>query len=330
LEGAAITSLVLYALSHVPAEARPEQFGRRTACAAGYLLGGVEKKGYVVRADGTPDYPTYATALTLVALRGLEHDVAAEDREKMIRYLLAAQLTDERGFPAEHSHHGGWDMLGDVAARGVTTGTNISVTSYVLEALGSERRFLEGKNAALAEEIDAALARGEKWLARCRDVASGGYFFHPDRPDPMNKAGWEDEQHQQPRPYGTATGDALRALLSCGVKLDDRRAAAALAWLEKHGELKMVPGFEQVKELGWQDGLVFYYYATLGKLLAALPADKLAKHPQGLAKTVLDLRHADGRWQNTSGAMREDDPIVATALAIVAISQGKKERTSAP
>jgi squalene-hopene/tetraprenyl-beta-curcumene cyclase len=320
LEGAAITSLVLYALSYVPPEARPAQFGQRTACAAGYLLSGVEKKGYVVRSDGTPDYPTYATALTLIALRRLKHDLAAEDREKLIRYLLVAQLTQERGFAKDGPHHGGWDMPGDPAARAFTTGTNISATCQVLEALSSERRLLDDKSAALADDIDAALVRGEKWLAGCHDSTSGGYFFSPDPADPMNKAGWEDEGHRNPRAYGTATCDGLRSLLYCGVKLEDPRALAALSWLEKHDGLKVVPGFEKVPELGWQDGLRFYYYATLSKLLAALPLDKLPKHRQALAETVRSLQQADGRWQNSSDTMRENDPIVATALAIVAIS----------
>lgn len=321
LEGAATTSLVLYALSHIPADVRPAQFDQRISCAVNYLLGGVEAKGYVVRPDGTPDYPTYATATTLHALGRLGGAAPTDVRAKLVHYLLAAQLTPDRGFPADHPHHGGWDMLGDLAARGVTTGTNISVACFVLASLREERRRVADKSDTLAKEIDAALTRAAGWIARCSNSSDGGYFFHPDPFDPMNKAGWDDKKHERPRSYGTATCDGLRGLLYCGAKLDDPRVVAAMAWLEKHDDVKTVPGFEKTKELGWHEGLRFYYYATLAKLLAELPPDKLPKHRQALPAVLLSLQHPDGRWQNTSAAMREDDPILATSLAIIALSQ---------
>jgi hypothetical protein len=319
LEGAAMTSLVLYALGQTPTEIRPPQFDQRIGCAMSYLTGGIAAKGYVVRPDGTPDYPTYATALTLIAADALDHDLAAGDREKLVRYLLAAQLTADRGFPPNHPHHGGWDMLGDPAARGVTTGTNISVTCYVLQSLRAHRR--SRSQDSLVKQIDAAFDRAWVWLARCHNAGDGGFFFHPDRFDPMNKAGWEDEKNQRPRSYGTATCDGVRSLLYRGANLDDPRVVAALAWLEKHDDVKTVPGFENVpKELGWHEGLRFYYYATLAKLLDELPPEKLPKHRQALSEVVLSLQHPDGHWQNTSAAMREDDPILATSFAIIALS----------
>jgi hypothetical protein len=338
LEGTAITSLVVYALSHLPEKSRPPQFDRRTESGLGYLTSGLETKGYVVRPDGTPDYPTYASALTLVALHRLkastsdnpldvprdQEDVLGESRvRKLFQYLIAAQIGVSRSFLPDHPHLGGWDMTGDLAAQGVTTGTNISVTCFAVEALSLDSPAL-GSNFGdpLRSRMLKSRMAAQSWLARCQNrPGDGGFFFHPDRFDPMNKAGWEDKKNQQPRSYGTATCDGLRALLYCGAKLDDPRAAAALAWLAKHDDVKRVPGFEKVsKDLGWHEGLRFYYYATLAKLLAELPPERLPKHRQALPAILLSLQHPDGRWQNTSTAMREDDPILATSFAMIGLS----------
>jgi hypothetical protein len=40
-----------------------------------------------------------------------------------------------------------------------------------------------------------------------------------------------------------------------------------------------------------------------------------------LVKQLAKLQHKDGRWQNDSARMREDDPLIATCLAIVCLAR---------
>ena len=39
-----------------------------------------------------------------------------------------------------------------------------------------------------------------------------------------------------------------------------------------------------------------------------------------MVKQLIKLQQKDGRWQNDSAKMREDDPLIATCLAVVGLS----------
>ena len=95
----------------------------------------------------------------------------------------------------------------------------------------------------------------------------------------------------------------------------------SLTWLVKRPALEVVPGFETLPpEAGWQRGLRFYYYASLARVLPLLPAPVASARQEALAAHVLKLQHADGSWVNESDRMRENDPLLATSLAICALS----------
>jgi hypothetical protein len=308
-QGAAVTSLVLYAASHAPENARD---ARREAWPRGFefLKPGMARAGFVANADGSADYPTYATAMLLVAAKRMNRDMPAAEREKLLAFLLRAQLTAERGFAADHPHRGGWDFVG-VSGDGVTPGSNVSVTSYVLEAIAAS----DGEQAAAARNV----ARG--WLLRCRNGGGdGGFFFSPDPLSESNKAEWEDEKQTRPRSYGSATCDGLLGLVYCGAKPDDAAVTAAAAWLARHAGVKSVPGFDDASPTAaWDKSLRFYYLASLAKSLPYLPEYVARNRRHAVFDELVASQRKDGSWRNDSDRMREDDPLIATSLAVVAL-----------
>lgn len=318
--GAAITAMVLYGAAHVDESLRGLHGERwRQGCA--FLARGIDKQGCPRNGDGSLDYPTYAAALLLPAAVRLKIDLGRGVRERVIAYMLASQLVEARGFQPDDAHYGGWELTGDLRMRGVTTGANISVTCFALEALAGE------KTAAADAARGAALA----WLERCQNLpGDGGFFFQPDRGNDANKAAWTDERHEVPRSYGSATCDGLRALAAAGVAADDRRVTAAAAWLDRHRGLEVVPGFpppppddqetgEPVPFVQWPRALRFYYYATLSRSLDLLPAESRGERREALRRHVIGLERDDGRWENDAHQMRENDPLIATSLAMVAL-----------
>jgi hypothetical protein len=95
---------------------------------------------------------------------------------------------------------------------------------------------------------------------------------------------------------------------------------AGLAWLKDHPEVKYVPGFDEPEDLnGWGMGLRFYYYQSLAKLLPHFDAKTRAARQQAIRAQIVELQQENGRWQNPSARMREDDPLIATCLAIAAL-----------
>ena len=182
-------------------------------------------------------------AQTARSSRSLTADRAkTATRKQLVEYLIAAQLCESRGFEPTHAAYGGWDFLGAADAQGITTGSNVSVLSYAVEALAKN----DHPHAA------AALTRAKGWLSRCQDsTGDGGFAFTTEPMSLNNKAEFRDAKQSRPRSYGSATADGLRALLSCGVEHTDRRVTQATEWLAKRPGTDLVPGFDDLPlELG--------------------------------------------------------------------------------
>lgn len=305
--GAALTTLVLEALSRLPQPTAEDRAASERGFA--FLSAGWAKRKTIAAPDGSLDFPTYGAALWLQARRRLNVPTAALDSQAT-DFLLAAQCGPARGFEAAHPAVGGWDFLSAEDARGVTTGTNLSVTRHVLEAL--EPTKTEAANHARKAALD--------WLARCQQ-RDGGFAFTPEPGSLNNKAEYSDEALLQPRSYGPPTCDGVRALLACGVQPSDARVTRATAWLAERKRLDVVPGFEQLPpERGWQRGLRFYYYAALAGLWPLLPDPERSRRREALADLLAREQLSTGAWVSDSDRMRENDPLIATSLALAALA----------
>jgi hypothetical protein len=324
-EGAATTALAIEALSHLPTAAE-QSSGTRAAIDKGFafLDRGLAKRGTLAGPDGSLDFPTYAAALWLSARNRLKLE-PSQHQAKVTEYLLGAQITEGRGFMPDSPSYGGWDFLGPGDAQGITTGTNISVTRYVLEGLTSELdrwRELNGSGSVtVLKQWRAAMGGGLNYVLRCQQE-DGGFAFTCEPASLNNKAAYADDKLTRPRPYGTATCDGILALLACGIKPDDERLVKAIAWLTKRPSLELVPGFEGLPpELGWDRGLRYYYYAGLARVLPHFPASEIAPRSKQLAEHLAGLQIASGSFVNESDRMRENDPLIATPLAMMALAR---------
>lgn len=317
-DGAAVTAHALHTLAHLPASIASnvpirdsKEIQNAVLAAAKFLQIGFEKSGVLASPDGSLDYPTYATAMVVIAMRAFPALADSLPREKLVTYLLEAQVHSRRGFTKDSPDFGGWDLLGPDDAQGVSTGSNVSVTCCVLEALGSEK----------SDEAKTAITAALDWLQRAQDsTGDGGFAFTPERSSLNNKALWHDVEREQPRSYGTATCDGLRALVASGGPADSIEQAQD--WISKQKVVELVPGFEPLPaELGWKDGLRYYYAQTLArvarhKLDPQIPGEQVVK----LATWLVASQKPARKWQNESARMREDDPLIATCFAVDALA----------
>lgn len=310
-QGAALTTLALYSLSHLPPEVR-EPYQNQIDAAYDFLKPGLQESGFVVNPEGSEDYPVYCTAMLLVACEKLQLQLPMDTKNRMINYLIRSQVAEARGFDSDHHEFGGWDVLGPDTRTGKTSGTNVSVTCYVVEALDIFKD---------RADVQKSLKLAESWVNRIAEHSTdGGFFFTPALDSTNNKASWEDNKLTKPKSYGTATSDGLRILHYCGVDPADDRIGAAVNWLVEHEDVRAVPGFGDEPNLqAWQSSLRFYYFSTLAKTLKWLPDQVAENVREGLLTELTRLQQEDGLWQNESALMREDDPIVASSLAILAL-----------
>lgn len=310
-DGAGVTALALYAISFLPQDAR-QTLARPIERGLAFFAAGLAKRKSIASPDGTLDYPTYAGAMWLVSRQRLGKPAPPAQTAIVRDYLLSAQVAEERGFAADHPQYGGWDFLGQEDAQGITTGTNISVTAQVLAALAGDQ--------AADKRVATAVQRAKAWVLRCQQP-DGGFCFTTEPMSLNNKAGFLDEQRLRPRSYGTATCDGILALVAIGMDPAAEPIHKAVAWLRERKSLELVPGFEDLPpELGWQRGLRFYYYAALAQVLPLLPDPERTTRREALLKLLIAAQRADGGFVSDSDRMRENDPLIATSLAIIALA----------
>ncbi len=192
---------------------------------------------------------------------------------------LARQLSETQ------FKHGGWDRGASAPQEPPIERLDISVTAFAAEALRA------------AGGHEEALVRAKAFAIACTN-ADGGGFFTPTAPwsEHLNKAG-------DKRSYGTTTSDVARVLRASSS--DD---AAAVAWLDAHFKADAVPGFSGEGER-LDEAMSFYW------LLVAARLDRPAWKPPIRAR-LASLQKADGSWSNANGLMKEDDPLIATGLAL--------------
>lgn len=133
---------------------------------------------------------------------------------------------------------------------------------------------------AFACEALGADPKAQAFARKCA-AAGGGFFFTPSR-------AWEAQNKAGPgKGYATATYDAHRIL---GTKPEAPPTLDALP-------------------PDWREGLFFYH---------AFARAKVSPSPAHAAEIAARQR-PDGSFRNFQGLMKEDDPLVATGLALVAL-----------
>ncbi|HZA33383.1 MAG TPA: hypothetical protein VE505_00580 [Vicinamibacterales bacterium] len=301
--GQSLTPFVLGALLRVPDAAVPAGAVDR---AIAFISRHTSADGAVGVTGGDADYPNYATALAVDALvaaqRGLPavaHRAKAgswtADIAPMVAQLRAQQFSEVNGWTPQHPAYGGWGMGGAIRRPPDAGHVDLSMTRFVLEAL----------RASGVDGSDPAMTRARVFLERSRSH-DGGFFFSPVIPA-LNKAGQSAEGFVS---YGTTTADGVLALRASGVPDTDDRIARGIAWLDRNHQPDRVPGFDGAEspQASWRAGLRFYYAAAIARV-----------RPQ--QRVRLPEQADDGSFRNANGRVKEDDPLIATTLAIQMIAR---------
>lgn len=264
--GQSLTPFVLEALLRLPDPPRP---GVERAVA--FLARHTDREGALGRANPLlPDYPNYATALAVLALRRLGRDVSAH-----LRYLRGQQFTEQNGWTRDHPAYGAWGMGGDRRTPPDAGHVDLSMTRYVLQSL----------------QDPVAGRRARVFLERLQNP-DGGFCFSTVVLD-ANKAG-------EGRSYGSATADGILALEAVGLSADRARL-----WLAANHRTDAVPGFSPARR-SFAQGLRFYYAAACAEAAPDLPVAALLgpQRPDGSFANPQPLVKEDDPLIATAFAVR--------------------------
>jgi squalene-hopene/tetraprenyl-beta-curcumene cyclase len=251
----------------------------------------------------------YNTAICMTALH-------ATGRKDLVRVIQNA-----RTFVAGAQHFGDDVYSGGFGYDRVTKRayTDLMNTHFSVEAMRRTQDVEDLRPAGEARaEIDwnKALAYVEKLQNKAGDDA-GGFVYNPDDP----KAGTVTNTITGAvtlRSYGSITYAGLLSMVYANVTRDDPRIVSAVDYSARHWTLEENPG------MGSQG--LYFYYNVMSRALDTARLDSIARAGAGpiawreqVARKIMSLQRPDGTWANANNRFWENDPVLATAYALLAL-----------
>jgi squalene-hopene/tetraprenyl-beta-curcumene cyclase len=202
---------------------------------------------------------------------------------------------------------------------------DLSNTSYLVEALQS----LDVGTG------DPALQRALAFITRCQNlegagndtkfaslVKDGGFYYTIPTGDVEQSGSVRYTPNGGLRSYGSMTYSGFKSMIYAGLTKDDPRTKAALEWIKKNYSVEKNPGEG--------DAGLYYYYDTFAAALAASGLDEIVDESgkshnwrNDLVAELAKRQKPDGSWVNTNRQWFENDPNLATAFALKALSYCK-------
>lgn len=324
--GQAWTPFVLYALLQVPDsiyEPKPEQVDAAFQFIASRLVG---DSVLGIHDPDILEYPNYATAYAVRVMQAHRPSQYEKQIAAMCNYLAAQQFDQYRQIQPENAAFGGWGFGETMLPAGDVGHLDLSHTRRVLQALATQ----EDRYAFERAKSQTFLAMCQKWPSDLRPqpgmqkpgvehIFDGGFYYSPiigdankgKRVVPQADGEWYYQS------YATATCDGALALLSAGVAQDDPRVQAAATWLRTNAELAFPEGIPHEDVNQWHQVMKFYHLSVRAEAMAALEME--GSWRQEIQKILQGSQAANGSFANPHGKLnKEDDPLMCTALAIIA------------
>lgn len=332
--GDALTPLCLRAYltsPHLRSSERPVD--QIAVNAASYLSNFATKAGNIEEPKFGFEFATYTAALSALAL---SNDIVGDHRsarDAWLKYLRERQLDESLGWTTDDREYGGWGYC-RLRPRKPKNGelvvpyleSNLSATTFGLTALHT---------AGVAND-DPAFKKAAIFVKRCQNWAptkdvrdpsfdDGGFHFIYDDPvrNKGGQAGTDRFGRERFHSYGSTTADGIRCLDICGLAGSDHSKAAE-AWMRRHFNCARHPGrYGEQREMD-REAVYYYYAASLAQTKlepwTVRVEGKEMSWKQALAAELLARQKPDGSWANRAHAIREDDPLTATSLALIALS----------
>lgn len=322
----AITGLVLFAFLNNPRYAKMAEKPAFIKRGLAFIVKNVQPDGGIYK-EGLPNYNTSVCIMALMA---------ANDPE-FYPYILKARhfivsLQNDKGTKgvADEPFDGG-------IGYGTKDHPDLSNTYIALEslkmteALESDQYLQRYKDLQAMKKTELNWDAALQFIQRCQNLPryndqawasddpknKGGFVYFPG----SSKAGKETlpDGKVALRSYGSMTYAGLLSMIFADLNKDDPRISAAYEWIKKNFTLDENPGMNQ-------QGL-YYYYHTLAKALTVYGEDYLTG-PDGrmidwrheLAVKLVELQRSNGSWINDSGRWWENDPVLVTAYALIAMN----------
>ncbi len=325
--GQVLTPFILFTLLQADSSARVEK-KEQVELALNFIRTHMDTSGVLGLSDPVlVEYPNYATSYALRVL--LDAGDASDEGliYRMAGYLIDQQFDESRSIEASHAAYGGWGFGETTLARGQVGYVDLSHTRRILQALRlySDGPFQAGPRVEASSYKKALvfLARAQK---REHPSYDGGFFYSPVV-FAANKGRLTFDESDNPvhGSYATATCDGLLALLTADLPSTSQSAADAHTWLKERLNLEYPAGIPRDQPGQWHHVMQFYNLSVHAEVFDLLGWPETSRTQ--MATLFADRVQADGSFSNPYGSPnKEDDPLLATALAISALHKLTKNK----
>ena len=271
------------------------------------------------------DYPNYSTSYALRCFLKFGQEKDDEKIKKMIQYLQDQQFSEKYGFDLNSPPYGGWGF-----------GINQKPTLGSFVDLAHTRRVLQSLNHANAI-TNQIKNRSEYFLNRLQKRKQapnnyrtnwipkygydGGFFSSPTIAY-ANKGRTRIDQNSGQeyfRSYSTATCDGVLSIIALGYQSSSQEIKDAKLWLKQNQDWELPSGVPRDDPSPWAESMKLYNLMVLSETYCAL---KIPGNWQNkIINFLAERQRPDGSFRNMKGRlMKEDDPLISTTYAIIALN----------
>lgn len=320
--GVAVTALAVKALAQ--AGDTGEAFDRGLT----FLLESTgSPTGFALGTDGR--LGTYVAASVGSALASIDDPIVADRLQSAIEWLQQAQWDQEEGLRPNQDWYGG-------AGYGNRGRPDLSNTQMMLDALhdagvSPDDPTVQRALLFVSRTQNLKATNQSQWAQNGTNdggfiytTANGGESMGSEYAGEGRYGELLDEAHPRSlRSYGSMTYAGFKSLLYAGLTREDIRVRSAYDWIRRHWTFSENPG------LGQQGR--FYYLHALSRALVAAQQPQI-ETPDGtqhawreeLVDALLADQRPDGSWANSAPRWLEDEPVLATIYASLALEEALK------
>lgn len=254
----------------------------------------------------------YNTAICMTAL----HATGRKD--------LASVILNARTYVGNSQHFGDDVYSGGFGYDRATKRayTDLDNTFYAVEAM-RRTQDVEDVRPAGQKRVDVNWTAAVAYVSRLQNPAAagtneaGGFTYNPNDPKAGTITNAEGTVYL--RSFGSITYVGLLALIYADVTRADPRVVSAVNFASRHWTLEENPG------MGLQG--LYFYYNVMGRALATAQIDAIPRAQGGdaiawrdeLVRKLVALQRPDGSWGNANNRFWENDPVLATSYALLAL-----------
>ncbi len=295
-----VTAMALLAFSRSP--------GRYTDKSGPYISKASAWLASLAKPDGSiydENLANYNTTLSIMALNEVGGGKYAEQVKKGQGYLVWLQNDEDRGFDKDNPNYGGIGYGGGGPDRPDLSNLHFSLEALATTGFVDDQQVFDKALLFIQRCQNSSETNDQKWAGD-----DGGFVYRPGE----SKTGGTAS-------YGSMTYAGLKSLMYAQVDRNDPRVQDVWKWIRNNWSVSGNPG---AGDMG-----LYFYWQTFAQALAVwgepvIEDARDTRHDwfKEMADEIIKRQDSEGFWVNSNPRFWEDNKILATARAVLALSYG--------